>query len=37
MSDIESLKMALVGYGSRIKVAPAPKSFETGNYAGIRS
>jgi hypothetical protein len=39
MSDIEILKMALIGYASRIKVAaPTPKSFETGNCAGsIRS
>jgi hypothetical protein len=38
MSDIEILKMALVGYVSHMKVAPAPESFETGNCAGsIRS
>jgi hypothetical protein len=38
MSDIETLKMALIGYASRIKVAPAPKSLETGNcVGGIRS
>jgi hypothetical protein len=34
MSDIETLKMALIGYVSHVKVAPAPKSFETGNCAG---
>ena len=38
MSDIDILKMALIGYVSHMKVAPAPKSFETGNCAGsIRS
>jgi hypothetical protein len=38
MSDIETLKMALIGYVSHVKVAPAPKSFEIGNCAGsIRS
>jgi hypothetical protein len=34
MSDIETLKMALVAYVSHMKVAPAPKSFETGNCVG---
>ena len=34
MSDIETLKMALIGYVSHMKVAPAPKSFETGNCVG---
>src|ERR1019366_5148591 len=37
-NDIVFLKMALVGYVSHMKVAPAPESFETGNCAGsIRS
>jgi hypothetical protein len=34
MSDIDILKMALIGYVSHMKVAPAPRSFETGNCAG---
>jgi hypothetical protein len=38
MSDIDILKMALIGYVSHMKVAPTPKSFETGDCAGsIRS